>query len=166
MTLPLFNSIYNCWQKRLLDSFHLHFQNRLQSLCHHLIPTQETFYHPLNLTLTNLLNNFTTNIQGQRVKLLKQSFRNCLVNALHTTQSLFSVTLDSVTPTSNSAFLANITVLQNTPFASLITLREVVHAIYPVNVININCYLIKKVQLRWSKIGIFNQFEDTDINTH
>ena len=72
---------HHCCQKRLPASYHLHFQNRLQASCHNLIPMQAPFCHPLNLTLTNLLNKFATNIRGKSFRLFKQSFRLYLFNS-------------------------------------------------------------------------------------
>ena len=126
-------------QKHLTASCHPHIHNRLQASCRHLIPMQAKKYHPLNLTLTKNLNQFATKIRGKIVQFLKQYCRIYLFNAFCTTQPLFFVTLYSGTPTAKSAFLTDITMLQNISFAALISLRDFVHAIDSTNVININC---------------------------
>ena len=119
---------------------------------------QAPFYHPLNITLTKLLNKSVKNIRGQSIKLFKQSFRLYLSNALRTTRPLFHVTLDSGTTTVKSAFLDNIMMLRKIYFADLIALGDVVLAIDSISVININFNIITKVQWQLSQIRVFNQF--------
>ena len=126
-------------QKRLLDSCHPHFHNHLQASCHRSIPIREKFYHTLNITLTNFLNDFVTNIRGQTVQFFNIYFRIYHFNVLGTARTLFSVISGPVPPTAKIYFLADITMLQNITFAVLITMVGVVCAIESKNLININC---------------------------